>query len=399
MYGDDWMLIQEKIKIRVHPQNIKHYKNLLYNCSIGDEIEIFIHDLPRKAKVKIFVQCDYCKNIFERSYGNHCMQIQKDIICKDSCVKCAGKKRAESNLLVYGVDNTTKLECTKSNMKRTLVERYGVEHQMKLQKTKDKIKETCLKKYGVSSPTKLQLTKDKIKKTNQLRYGFNSYTQTEEYRQRIKKTNLIKYGTENVFQNIKIRQKQKKTILERYGCENVFQNEDIKKKSRLTLIKKYGVEHIMKIDTVKNSVIKKQKDTLSKHGKVPTSKQQTYLQKLLGGILNYQVDKVNLDIAFPDEKIYIEYNGGGHDLHVKNGRLTYEQFKATELRRYQFLKKLQWKQIEINSPRDYLPDDEIIIQEIIKAKHSLLNDDANWHYTINIGNSVNDALYGKLRKV
>ena len=58
-----------------------------------------------------------------------------------------------------------------------------------------------------------------------------------------------------------------------------------------------------------------------------TSKQQLYIHSLLGGELNYCTGKCFLDIAFLDEKIYLEYDGGGHDLSVKLGNMSKEEFE------------------------------------------------------------------------
>jgi len=282
-------------------------------------------------------------------------------------------------------------------MKNTVKEKYGVEHQMHLPEVKNKIKNTNLMKYGKTSPMKAEEIKQKVKDTLKKKYGVEHYTQTDEYKIKTKETNLQKYGVENVFQLAIFQDKQKDTVRKKYKVDNVFQSEEIKIKIKKTIIEKYGVDHIMKIPEIKESIIRKQKESLYKNGNVQVSKQQLYLHNLLGGELNYQVDILNLDIAFPEEKIYIEYNGGGHDLQVKMGRISYEDFIQSELKRYLFLKSRGWKQILINSPRDYLPDDKTIIEEFKKAKIHF--DSGYWHYQIEISDKVFDKRYGKLRKI
>lgn len=395
------MLLDKTVIITLAKQNRKHYLSFGYDGKNGDAIEVLIEHLPKNVDVIVRVECDYCGEVMLRTYANHFKQINKDIIKKDSCTKCAGKKRLESNLVVYGIDSLTKLDSTKQKMKNTLIERYGVEHQMYLQETKNKIRETNMDRYGVESPMQLQETKDKIIKTNQLRYGKDYYTQTEEYLENVKNTNIEKYGVGNVFHVAEFVEKQRLTVQEIYGCDNVFQNEEIKTKSRASMKVKYGVEHPMHDEEIKNKTIRKQRDTLSKNGNVKTSKQQIYLHNILGGELNFQVDRINLDVAFPEEKIYLEYNGGGHDLHVKTGKISQEEFKIIEMKRYLFLKSKGWKQIELNSPCDYLPTDNLIFEEILKAKDWLNESDntLHWHYTINIGKIKNDENFGKLRKV
>ena len=92
---------------------------------------------------------------------------------------------------------------------------------------------------------------------------------------------------------------------------------------------------------------------------------------------------LSLDIAFPEEQIYVEYNGGGHNLQVKLGKLSEKEFKIKEIRRYQYLKSLGWKQIEINSPNDCLPNDEELLSCVLEGINLLKTTNIN-HHTINL---------------
>jgi len=53
---------------------------------------------------------------------------------------------------------------------------------------------------------------------------------------------------------------------------------------------------------------------------------QRYICNLLNGELNYPIGNLSLDIALLDNKIYIEYDGSGHDLRVVRGQLTEKEF-------------------------------------------------------------------------
>ena len=139
------LVLEKTIKVKINNKNINYYRNLGYDCSLNNEIDVLIDHLPKYSKAKILIKCDYCNREFRRAYYNHLKQAENNIIKKDSCVKCAGKKRKESNLIVYGVDNTAKLESVKQKMKFTLIKKYGVDHQMKLNEIKEKIKNTNLK--------------------------------------------------------------------------------------------------------------------------------------------------------------------------------------------------------------------------------------------------------------
>lgn len=109
---------------------------------------------------------------------------------------------------------------------------------------------------------------------------------------------------------------------------------------------------------------------------VPTSYNQIHINELINGQLNYFYKIYSLDIAMIDDKIYIEYDGGGHNLSVKRGEKTQKDFENKELKRWYFLKNNGWREIRIISKKDRLPDDNIIIENIkyainyIKSGHS-----------------------------
>ena len=97
------------------------------------------------------------------------------------------------------------------------------------------------------------------------------------------------------------------------------------------------------------------------NGNAPSSTQQVWLHKVLGGELNYPVGQLSLDIAFPDSMLYVEYDGSGHDLTVRMGTMTEEEFHQKQLRRDSVLKTLGWKCIRIISTLDYLPSTQTVI--------------------------------------
>ena len=121
-------------------------------------------------------------------------------------------------------------------------------------------------------------------------------------------------------------------------------------------------------------------ETFYKNSTQKCSTQQKYLHNLIGGELNYPVGNSSLDIAFPEEKVYIEYDGSGHDLSVKLGDRTQEQFNEKEKRRNYKLQKLGWKSIRIISRKDNLPTNEKILEiinlglEILKERSWIVFD-------------------------
>lgn len=167
-----------------------------------------------------------------------------------------------------------------------------------------------------------------------------------------------------------------------------------------TNIKRFNVEHPMHNSEIKEKV----RNSLYQNGTMPCPTQQKYLHLLLGGKSNYPVKSLNLDIAFPNEKLYIEFDGSGHDLQVKHDIISQEQFEENEKRRSYTLYHQGWKEIRIISKSDKLPQDNIILQMIGFAK-SYLSTNHSW-ITFDIDNSIVKSSqfeqhydFGKLRRI
>ena len=133
----------------------------------------------------------------------------------------------------------------------------------------------------------------------------------------------------------------------------------------------------MQVEEIKLKSVEKSIASLCKNGSTPTSRQQIYLHNLLGGELNFATKISLLDIAFLDEKIYIEYDGGGHGLRVIFGKMTQEEFDKKEIRRYYYFKNKDWKMVRLISKNDLLPLDDKIV-EIINLAKNYLNTGHSW---------------------
>ena len=243
----------------------------------------------------------------------------------------------------------------------------------------------------------------RTKDSNVKKYGVDNVAKSKEIKEKTIKTNLKKYGTNYGLSNNEVRNKIKNTCLEKYGVENVFQAEEIKEKIKQTNLKNYGYENNLCDPEQRKQAIINSRKTLYENGTTMCSKQQKYLHNLLGGELNYPIDWYSLDIAFPKEMLYIEYDGSGHDLGVKRGYITAQQFNEKELKRDNHLKNKGWKLIRIISNKDYLPDDDSIINAINIAKNKL----KDFYYckinidneTIEINGNVEKILFNNLRRL
>lgn len=133
-----------------------------------------------------------------------------------------------------------------------------------------------------------------------------------------------------------------------------------------------------------------------KYDIVPTSFQQNYLHELLGGELNYIVDRCFLDIAFVDEKIDIEYNGGGHYIWPEIWGMTDEEHNRKEMNRYSYLKQRGWKLLRIVCKKDKLYDDDKMVQLVNECKEYLLNTEHSW---VEINIDENKIVSSKFEKM
>jgi very-short-patch-repair endonuclease len=113
--------------------------------------------------------------------------------------------------------------------------------------------------------------------------------------------------------------------------------------------------------------------SMYQNGTGVSSQQQRHICELLNGKLNYPVDRCQLDIAYPDTMIYIEYNGGGHYAWD-----TIENKEKDDMKRYSYLKQFSWKMIRIVCKCDKLYDDNEMINLVNECKDYLLNSKHSW---------------------
>ncbi|TVY09988.1 DUF7487 domain-containing protein [Paenibacillus cremeus] len=360
-----------------------------------DEFSVYILDLPRGSSKEIELICDYCLEdgivlAFSRPY---CHFVQsREISNKDCCRKCSSKKVAENTLAKYGVKNVNQLDEIKEKKKHINLERYGVEHYTQTEDYKEKVKKTNIEKYGVPYHIQSIEVRNRISKSNIDKYGVENVFANKEIIGKIKESNLKNHGFDNPMKNPEIVQKLANSNIEKYGVAvPLAEDANVKNKAKHTIIQRYGVDNYSKTEeyiekvkatnqrirgvdfpTQSGEVMTKVSNSFYKNGTGKTSKQQIYLNNLFGGKLNYSKDlKAMLDIAFPEEKIYVEYDGGGHWLSVAMGQISIEDFNKKELRRSFALLREGWKEIRIISKSDLLPLDSKLLEMLSIAKKYL----------------------------
>lgn len=368
------MVLPQEVEMTWCNLNKKYYENKGYIFTgYRNKFLVDILDLPEGSSKLIKVKCEYCGEIINKSYFDYNKWKKLNALDKDCCKKCIGEKIKESNQIIYGTnstmqvpehkatyykaiqdkynkDNISQIDEVKLHKIQTNLEHWGVEYILQNEEIKQKIFQTNIDKYGYKSPMQNENIKAKNLKTNLIRYGKSRYIHTDKGRKHIEENNMKKYGFTYYFKTDEFKIKFKNTCQERFGCDNPLQNEEIKQKSLNTMYKNQsGI----------------------------CSTQQKYIFNLLGGKLNYPVNYCMLDIAFPDELIYLEYDGSGHNLSVQLNTITQNQFNIKEIKRRYFLKSKKWKEIRIISRKDKLPSDEVIFLMTEFAKE-YLNKGNSW---------------------
>lgn len=168
------------------------------------------------------------------------------------------------------------------------------------------------------------------------------------------------HGVDNISQIEEVKKKKEETCYENFGCLYPMQSNQVMKKSKNTMLNKYGVEHNLLRPEIKEIVRTSNAKTRFENGTIISSKAQRHICDIYNGMLNFPVDFYNLDILLNDN-IYVEYNGSGHDLNVRLGQITKEDFHRKEITRYNYMKKLGYRVIIFDNISDKLPDDETLI--------------------------------------
>lgn len=175
---------------------------------------------------------------------------------------------------------------------------------------------------------------------------------------KMEECNREKYGYGFPFESSEIQDKVKNTFMDKYGVNAIGSSKEIQDKIQNTIYKKYNVKNVMSCDYI----YKKQREAmLNKYGKericVNTSKQQIKICEILNAEINYSYDRYVLDGYIEKDKIAIEYDGTGHDLQIRMGKITKEDFEIKETtRENKILQNL--KLLRIISHSDKLPNDE-----------------------------------------
>ena len=239
----------------------------------------------------------------------------------------------------------------------------------------------------------------KLQECNEIRFGGKSPFSSQDVQNKATESIYNIYGVDNVFQNEDIKNMIIENNIKLYGVKYSMQRQEVKDKMEQTNMERYGVHHAMQNKEISAKV----RETLFKNGTAPRSKQQIYVHQLIGGKINYPYYNASLDIAFPEEKFYVECDFGGHWLSIKLGGLTQDAFDKKQRNRWYSLYRSGWKSINIISRNDNLPSDTKII-EILSYARTYLKNHHYIKFDIDNNKIINsqgefDFYYGELRKI
>ena len=192
-------------------------------------------------------------------------------------------------------------------------------------------------------------------------------------------------------ENEKRKEGMKENLLERFGVENPMQVEEFKENFKRNFEEKYGEDNPAKVEKFR----KKMSDTMQtnreliecvtssgkiyyRYAGVSVSRPQKHFWDIYGGILNYPIYTLTVDILL-ENNVYFEYNGTGHYIDVRTKGLSEKEVKDREIARYYILKKEGYKNFTYHSTKsDKLPDDKILLSLKKIALEYLKEDGHNW---------------------
>ncbi|MBG9445569.1 hypothetical protein [Cytobacillus firmus] len=139
------MILTKIVKVRWHRKTKEHYVKILNTNGIqkykftrfGDSFLADFNDIHPNCTLEINLRCDYCLEVEKKIYRNWKTHFDKSPIKKEACLKCRGRKIAESNLATFGTANVMQLEKVKFKLKQTNIKRYGVPNAASTKEIKD----------------------------------------------------------------------------------------------------------------------------------------------------------------------------------------------------------------------------------------------------------------------
>lgn len=193
-------------------------------------------------------KCANCGKEFElnKEQRKHVMSGGTNVYCSYKCNGSSAetkRKRAETNMKLYGVENPFASDEIKEKVCKTNRKNLGVDYPGQSEVVKGKIRKTNRKNLGVDNPWQSKKVREKCRQTYKDDHGFEHPMHSEEVKNKLKETNKRLYGVEHVMQNKEIRERASDTYKNRTGYENPSQNPNVKNKKKKNYKAKTGYEN------------------------------------------------------------------------------------------------------------------------------------------------------------
>lgn len=235
-----------------------------------------------------------------------------------------------------------------------------------------------IKKHGVNCCTKCGHKKvaDKLRRN----YSDEEYRKDVRHRRNI--TMVEKYGED--YENI-IKEKREQKCLELYGSTSYSQTDFYKERMN---------EFYQNNPSFFSKIREKSIQTLYKKSNQASSKQQNAIYEIFNSTyenveLNYPLGKLySGDIVFLDYKIDFEIDYGGHNLQVKKGKMSQEEFDKKQIIRDKIIKKDGYKVVRLIADKERkIPSEEKLI-EILELSNNYFSSTNHTWINWNIDNSM-----------
>jgi len=401
------MLISNQIEVKWHGSNKEHYTDKNYKFTkMNDIFTVNFSDLMKSGQQRVILKCDYqkdgCRDIYDIRVSDYYKNNIDATIHKDCCKNpaCMKEKRKESIQSTYGYDNVNKIPEVQKKKKETCNDLYGGNGPMSSSEVREKSKTTVQKKYNVDYISQVEEIKQQKKNTTLENFGVENPMQSEEIREKGRTTSFKRYGSQYYTQTDEYKSKVKITNQDKYGVDWYLSLNEPHELSRIACLEKYGVEYPIILKEFQD----KAKQTMYNNKTAPCSNQQKYLSNFYKYELNYLVGNCFLDMVCLQNMIYIEYQGSGHNLSVKMGDITQDEFNKKEMNRGYFLSKQGWKRIEIISLKDKIPSNLILFYMLQYAKKYISTGHSWIKFDIDNSKVITSQYekqfnFGKLRKI
>ena len=241
----------------------------IYNEVVSFSDKYSLNDIPFKQIIYHYVfdlkekptclECDKHTNFLKpviRGYSKYC-----SMKCQNNAIDVI-KKRKETCIEKYGVDNPSKNTDIINKKKADFLAKHGVENPLQVKEFRDKQMSSMKDRHGVKFYSQSDEYKDKVKKTSKEKYGVDHFSKSDEVKNKIQKTNIERYGDKSSFKNESVKEKYKLNFKNKYGVINPFQLESVKEKSKETCIEKYGVDSFIKSEEYQKSNKKNNLDNI-----------------------------------------------------------------------------------------------------------------------------------------